>query len=119
VAGQASPDPERDGDVNRASAGRAEQDLVLAVGEEVRPIGQQQRVAPQRRMEGEVELLEDRGDRRRGQFGRRREGFVLHGADIPNIRCVDGDSKSSSARNQEVAPVKAHREGTSDRTKKL
>ena len=58
VAGQAGADPERDRQVRLAGAGRAEQDDVLAAGEEVELAEVQDRLAPQRGLEGEVELLE-------------------------------------------------------------
>ena len=58
MAGQAGADPERDREVRLAGAGRAEQDDVLAAGEEVELAEVQHRVAADRGLEGEVELLE-------------------------------------------------------------
>ena len=58
VAGQAGADAERDRQVGLAGAGRAEQDDVLAAGEEVELAEVQHRVAAERGLEGEVELLE-------------------------------------------------------------
>ena len=50
--------PDRDAQVGLAGAGRAEQDDVLAAGEEVELAEMQHRLAPQAGLEGEVELLE-------------------------------------------------------------
>ena len=50
--------PERDRQVGLAGAGRAEQDDVLLAGEEVELAEVQDRVAAERGLEGEVELLE-------------------------------------------------------------
>ena len=58
VAGEAGADPERDREVRLAGAGRAEQDDVLAAGEEVELAEVQDAVAADRGLEGEVELLE-------------------------------------------------------------
>jgi hypothetical protein len=58
VAGQAGAQPQSDGEVGLAGAGRAEQDDVLAAGQEVELAKVQHRLAPQAGLEGEVELLE-------------------------------------------------------------
>jgi hypothetical protein len=58
VAGQASPDAERDREVCLAGAGRAEQDDVLLAGEEVELTEMQDRVALEACLEREVELLQ-------------------------------------------------------------
>jgi hypothetical protein len=58
VSGQAGADPQRDRQMALAGPGRAEQDDVLAAGEEVELAEVQNGLAPQRGLEGEVELLE-------------------------------------------------------------
>jgi hypothetical protein len=58
VAGQAGADPDGDREVGLAGAGWAEQDDVLAAGEEVELAEVQDGLALQRGLEGEVELLE-------------------------------------------------------------
>jgi hypothetical protein len=56
VAGQAGADPDRDREVTFAGPRGAEQDEILAAGEEVELAEVQDRVAPQAGLEGEVEL---------------------------------------------------------------
>ena len=58
VAGQAGADAERDREVSLAGPGRAEQDDVLAAVKEVELAEVQHRVAAERGLKGEVELLE-------------------------------------------------------------
>src|SRR4051794_21549685 len=58
VAGQTGADPDRDRQMALAGAGRAEQNDVLLAVEEVELAEVQDRLAPQRALEGEVELLE-------------------------------------------------------------
>jgi hypothetical protein len=58
VAGQAGADPQGDAQMGLAGAGRAEQDDVLAAGDEVELAEMQNGLAPQAALEGEVELLE-------------------------------------------------------------
>ena len=66
VAGQAGADAERDGEVGLAGAGRAEQDDVLAAGEEVQLGEVQDGVAAQRGLKGEVEFLDRLAGREAG-----------------------------------------------------
>ena len=58
VAGETGADSQGDAQVGLAGAGRAEQDDVLAAGQEVELAEMQDGVAWHRRLEGEVELLE-------------------------------------------------------------
>jgi hypothetical protein len=55
---EACADPQRDGQVRLAGAGRAEQDDVLLAGQEVELAEVQDRLALEAGLEGEVERLE-------------------------------------------------------------
>ena len=58
VAGQAGADPDRDREMTFPGPRRAEQDEILAAGEEVELAQVQHRVAADRALKAEVELLE-------------------------------------------------------------
>jgi hypothetical protein len=66
VAGEAGADGDRDREMTLAGSGRAEQDDVLAAGEEVELAEMQDRVAADRGLEGEVELLQGLARREAG-----------------------------------------------------
>ena len=66
LPGEAGADAERDGEMALAGAGRAEQDDVLAAGEEVELAEVQHVVAADRGLKAEVELLERLSGREAG-----------------------------------------------------
>jgi hypothetical protein len=76
-------DPEGDGQVRLAHAGRAEQDDVLAVRDE--PAGGQvlDPLAVDRGLEGEVEVLDRLDERELGHRGAHGDVLLLLGGDFP------------------------------------